>query len=134
MIWEKCNVKSCCVIGPTAVGKTKLSIDLAKALNGEIISGDSMQIYRTMDIGTAKVTKEEMDGIPHYMVDIKIRKNHFQLPSFKNVFVSIFERLQSVVNYQLSLVELVCIYSLFYSIISLRMMLVMLYTENKWKS
>ena len=50
-----------------------------------------MQIYRTMDIGTAKVTKEEMDGIPHYMVDIKIRKNHFQLPSFKNVFVSIFE-------------------------------------------
>lgn len=59
------------IIGPTAVGKTKLSIDLAKALNGEIISGDSMQIYRTMDIGTAKVTKEEMDGIPHYMVDIK---------------------------------------------------------------
>ncbi len=122
------------IIGPTAVGKTKLSIDLAKALNGEIISGDSMQIYRTMDIGTAKVTKEEMDGIPHYMVDIKIQKNHFQLPNFKNVFVSIFERLQSVVNCQLSLVELVCIYNLFYSIISLRMMLVMLYTENKWKS
>lgn len=59
------------IIGPTAVGKTKLSIDLAKALNGEIISGDSMQIYRTMDIGTAKVTKAEMDGIPHYMIDIK---------------------------------------------------------------
>lgn len=122
------------IIGPTAVGKTKLSIDLAKALNGEIISGDSMQIYRTMDIGTAKVTKEEMDGIPHYMVDIKIRKNHFLLPNFKNVFVSIFERLQSVVNCQLSLVELVCIYNLFYSIISLRMMLAILYTENKWKS
>lgn len=122
------------IIGPTAVGKTKLSIDLAKALNGEIISGDSMQIYRTMDIGTAKVTKEEMDGIPHYMVDIKIRKNHFRLPNFKNVFVSIFARLQSVVNCRLSLVELVCIYNLFYSIISLRMMLVMLYTENKWKS
>ena len=65
------------IIGPTAVGKTKLSIDLAKALNGEIISGDSMQIYRTMDIGTAKVTKAEMDGIPHYMIDIKIRKIHF---------------------------------------------------------
>lgn len=62
------------IIGPTAVGKTKLSIDLAKALNGEIISGDSMQIYRTMDIGTAKVTKAEMDGIPHYMIDIKIRR------------------------------------------------------------
>ncbi len=89
------------IIGPTAVGKTKLSIDLAKALNGEIISGDSMQIYRTMDIGTAKVTKAEMDGIPHYMIDIKIRKIHFLSRNFKNVFASIFEKLQNVVNYQL---------------------------------
>ena len=101
MIWEKCNVKSCCHHWITAVGKTKLSIDLAKALNGEIISGDSMQIYRTMDIGTAKVTKAEMDGIPHYMIDIKIRKIHFLSRNFKNVFASIFEKLQNVVNYQL---------------------------------
>ncbi|KXY09130.1 tRNA (adenosine(37)-N6)-dimethylallyltransferase MiaA [Bacillus wiedmannii] len=71
------------IIGPTAVGKTKLSIDLAKALNGEIISGDSMQIYRTMNIGTAKVTKEEMDGIPHYMVDIKNPEESFSVAEFQ---------------------------------------------------
>lgn len=71
------------IIGPTAVGKTKLSIDLAKALNGEIISGDSMQIYRTMDIGTAKVTKEEMDGIPHYMIDIKDPEDSFSVAEFQ---------------------------------------------------
>ena len=71
------------IIGPTAVGKTKLSIDLAKALNGEIISGDSMQIYRTMDIGTAKVTKAEMDGIPHYMVDIKNPEDSFSVAEFQ---------------------------------------------------
>ena len=51
--------------GPTAVGKTSLSISLAKAVNGEIISADSMQVYWHMDIGSAKVTEEEMEGIPH---------------------------------------------------------------------
>ena len=55
--------------GPTAVGKTKASIGLAKVIGGEIISADSMQVYRGMDIGTAKITKEEMQGIPHYMID-----------------------------------------------------------------
>lgn len=55
--------------GPTAVGKTSLSIKLAKACNGEIISADSMQVYKYMDIGTAKITKEEMDGVPHYLID-----------------------------------------------------------------
>lgn len=58
------------IVGPTASGKTALSVALAKALGGEIISADSMQIYRGMDIGTAKVTKEEMEGIPHHMVDV----------------------------------------------------------------
>ncbi|MFK4352682.1 tRNA (adenosine(37)-N6)-dimethylallyltransferase MiaA [Bacillus sp. RC92] len=71
------------IIGPTAVGKTKLSINLAKALNGEIISGDSMQIYRTMDIGTAKVTIDEMDGIPHYMIDIKDPEDSFSVAEFQ---------------------------------------------------
>ena len=56
--------------GPTAVGKTKLSIALAKAVNGEIISADSMQVYRHMDIGSAKITPEEMDGVPHHLVDV----------------------------------------------------------------
>lgn len=55
--------------GPTAVGKSALSIGLAKAVNGEIISADSMQVYRGMDIGTAKITKKEMQGVPHYLID-----------------------------------------------------------------
>lgn len=57
------------IAGPTASGKTKTSVLLAKAIDGEIISADSMQIYKGMDIGTAKVKPEEMDGIPHYMID-----------------------------------------------------------------
>lgn len=55
--------------GPTAVGKTSLSIELAKKINGEIISADSMQVYKGMDIGTAKVSKEEMEGVKHYLID-----------------------------------------------------------------
>ena len=58
------------IVGPTASGKTALSVALAKALDGEIISADSMQIYRGMDIGTAKVTVDEMEGVPHHMVDV----------------------------------------------------------------
>ena len=58
------------VVGPTASGKTKLSIELAKAFNGEIISCDSMQIYRGMEIGTAAPTREEMQGIVHHMVGV----------------------------------------------------------------
>ena len=59
-----------CVVGPTASGKTKLAVELAKRLDGEIVSCDSMQIYRRMNIGTAKPTVEEMQGIPHHMIDI----------------------------------------------------------------
>ena len=56
--------------GPTAAGKTKLSIGLAKKIGGEIISADSMQVYKKMDIGTAKIRPEEMDGVPHYLIDV----------------------------------------------------------------
>ena len=56
--------------GPTAVGKTALSIQLARRIGGEIISADSMQVYRHMDIGTAKIRLEEMDGVPHHLIDI----------------------------------------------------------------
>lgn len=73
------------IIGPTAVGKTKLSIDMAKAFDGEIISGDSMQVYRDMDIGTAKVTKEEMEGIPHYMIDIRDPDEAFSAAEFQQL-------------------------------------------------
>ena len=62
------------ICGPTASGKTSLSIEVAKKIDGEIISCDSMQIYKEMNIGTAKPTVEEMQGIPHYMLD-------FVLPS-----------------------------------------------------
>lgn len=62
-------IKLLALTGPTATGKTALSVRLAKALGGEIISGDSAQVYRGMDIGTAKVTKEEMEGVPHHLID-----------------------------------------------------------------
>lgn len=69
--------------GPTAVGKTKLSIALAKAIGGEIISADSCQVYRRMDIGSAKITEEEMQGIPHHMIDILEPWEDFSVAVFK---------------------------------------------------
>lgn len=69
--------------GPTAVGKTKLSIALAKAVNGEIISADSMQVYRYMDIGTAKIKQEEMDGVPHYLVNELDPDEEFHVVEFQ---------------------------------------------------
>ncbi|OXS78631.1 tRNA (adenosine(37)-N6)-dimethylallyltransferase MiaA [Domibacillus enclensis] len=71
------------VIGPTASGKTDLSIYLAKKLNGEVISGDSMQIYRGLSIGTAKATKEEMAGVPHHLIDIKNPDESFSAAEFQ---------------------------------------------------
>ena len=56
------------VVGPTASGKTALAVELAKALNGEVVSADSMQVYREMDIATAKPTPEEMQGVPHHLI------------------------------------------------------------------
>ena len=71
------------IAGPTAVGKTSLSIKLAKALNGEIVSTDSMQIYKYMDIGSAKITKEEMEGIVHHMIDVVDPKESFSVADYK---------------------------------------------------
>lgn len=71
--------------GPTAVGKTKLSIRLAKAIGGEIISADSMQVYRGMDIGSAKVTKEEMEGVPHYLIDVLNPDEEFHVVRFQQM-------------------------------------------------
>lgn len=69
--------KIICIVGPTGVGKTKLSIELAKKLNGEIINADSTQVYKGMDIATAKVTEEEKEGITHHLFDIKdIEENY----------------------------------------------------------
>ncbi len=71
--------------GPTAVGKTKLSIALAKAIGGEIISADSMQVYRHMDIGSAKIRLEEMEGIPHYLVDVLEPWEEFHVVRFQQM-------------------------------------------------
>ena len=72
------------IAGPTACGKTAVSIELAKMVSGEIISADSMQVYKYMDIGTAKVTKEEMQGIPHYLVDELEPDEEYSVAVFKN--------------------------------------------------
>lgn len=72
------------IVGPTAVGKTALSIDLAKAFDAEVISGDSMQVYRGMDIGTAKITPEEAQGVPHHLIDILAPDEPFNALTFKN--------------------------------------------------
>lgn len=71
--------------GPTAVGKTDLSLKLAGAIDGEIISADSMQVYRHMDIGSAKVTREEMGGIPHYLIDVLEPDQEFNVVSFQSM-------------------------------------------------
>ena len=71
--------------GPTAVGKTNLSIRLAKALNGEIISADSMQVYRHMNIGSAKVTPEEMDGVTHHLIDVLEPSEEFNVTRFQSM-------------------------------------------------
>ncbi len=73
------------ITGPTAVGKTDISIKLAKKLNGEIISADSMQIYKYMDIGSAKITKEEMNGVPHHLIDVVEPHEEFNVASFKTL-------------------------------------------------
>ncbi len=71
--------------GPTAVGKTKLSITLAKALGGEIISADSMQVYKHMDIGSAKITEKEMDGVPHHLIDVLSPFEEFHIVRFQEL-------------------------------------------------
>lgn len=77
------NNKLLIIAGPTAIGKTSLSIKLAKALNGEIISTDSMQIYKYMDIGSAKISKDEMDGVIHHMIDVVDPKDPFSVADYK---------------------------------------------------
>ena len=79
--------------GPTAVGKTKLSISLAKAVGGEIISADSMQVYKYMDIGSAKIMPEEMQGIPHYLVDALMPDEEFHIVRFQQMAKEAMEKI-----------------------------------------
>ena len=71
--------------GPTAVGKTALSIKLAKAVNGEIISADSMQVYKGMDIGSAKIMPEEMEGVKHHLIDVLEPSEEFNIVKFQEL-------------------------------------------------
>lgn len=79
--------------GPTAVGKTKLSVALAKKIGGEIISADSMQVYRHMDIGSAKIRREEMEGIPHYLIDVLEPSEDFNVVVFQRKCRECMERI-----------------------------------------
>lgn len=73
------------IVGPTAVGKTALSIKMAQQLNGEVISGDSMQVYRHLDIGTAKILPQEMAGIPHHLINIRNIDERFSVADFQSL-------------------------------------------------
>ena len=73
------------ITGPTAVGKTGLSIDFCKRINGSIVSCDSMQVYKMLDIGSAKIAPEEMEGIPHYLIDVLDPKENFNVAEFKDM-------------------------------------------------
>ncbi len=79
--------------GPTAVGKTALSIALAKAVNGAVISADSMQVYKYMDIGSAKITREEMQGVPHYLIDEFMPQEEFNIVLFQKYAKSYMEEI-----------------------------------------
>lgn len=90
------------IIGPTSVGKTGVGIELAKRHQGEVISGDSMQIYRGLDIGTAKATEAEMDGVVHHLIDILDVREDFSAAMFKELSAPIISRLNQ--NGQLPIV------------------------------
>ncbi|WP_102692585.1 tRNA (adenosine(37)-N6)-dimethylallyltransferase MiaA [Rummeliibacillus pycnus] len=83
------------IVGPTAVGKTALSIELAKAINGEIINGDSMQVYKELNIGTAKITPEEMEGIPHHLLDIKEPSESFSVAEYQKLVRDKIDEIQA---------------------------------------
>ncbi len=83
------------IVGPTAVGKTALSIELAKKYDGEIINGDSMQVYKDLNIGTAKITEEEMDGVPHHLLDILEPTDAFSVADYQKAVREKMAEIQS---------------------------------------
>jgi len=82
------------ILGPTASGKTELSIKLAKKFTGEVVSADSRQVYKRMDIGTGKVTKKEMQGIPHYLLDVANPKTRFTVAQYQKLAKKTIEKIQ----------------------------------------
>ena len=80
---EKCKNKLIVIVGPTASGKSDLAVEIAKKFNGEVVSADSRQVYKGMDIGTGKITKSEMQGIPHYLLDVSSPKRRFSVAQYQ---------------------------------------------------
>ena len=114
--------------GPTAVGKTKLSISLAKAVNGAIISADSMQVYRHMDIGSAKIRPEEMCGVPHYLIDVLDPSEEFHVVKFVELAHEAMEKI-----YAAGQIPIVTGGTVFYIQLILRNRTVNCRSGNSWK-
>jgi len=91
---QKSLQKLVVILGPTASGKSELAIRLAKKFNGEIVSADSRQIYRGLDIGTGKVTKKEMKGIPHYLLDVASPKQKFTVAQYRKLALKAINKIQ----------------------------------------
>lgn len=96
MIIEK--VKLIIILGPTASGKSSLGIGLAKKFNGIIISADSRQVYKGMDLGTAKVTPQEMKGIPHFLLDVISPKSQYSAAQFRKDAIKVIDKYQNLNN------------------------------------
>jgi len=90
---KKINKKLIVILGPTASGKTDLSIKLAKKSGGEVVSADSRQVYKGMDIGTGKVTKKEMKGIPHYLLDVASPKRRFTVVQYQKLALKAIKKI-----------------------------------------
>jgi tRNA dimethylallyltransferase len=91
---EKSMNKLIVILGPTASGKTDLSVKLAKKYNGEVVSADSRQVYRGLDIGSGKITKKEMHGIPHYLLDVANPKTRFSVSQYQKLALSAIKKIQ----------------------------------------
>lgn len=87
------NKKLIVILGPTASGKTDLSIELAKKYNGEVVSADSRQVYKKMDVGSGKITKKEMQGIPHWLLDVANPKRRFTVAQYQKLALSAIKKI-----------------------------------------
>ena len=81
------------ILGPTASGKSEMAVKLARRFNGEIISADSRQIYKGMDIGTGKISKKEMQGIPHYLLDVVSPKRRFTVVQYRKLAFEVINKI-----------------------------------------
>lgn len=83
------------IVGPTACGKSDLAVKIARKFNGEVISADSRQVYKGMDIGSGKITKKEMRGVPHHLLDVASPKTQFSVARYKNLAAAAIKKIQS---------------------------------------